>query len=251
MAAKKETTPFTGPIKSIIKDGTDERHYYVYEQGKKFYKWKTVLEDGTTAFVLKLEEHGPVPFKVGDVIIGEFEIKIEKGKDGAPDKKVPIFRYVKQLGADGKPIERGTSKSTWNDPVVTIPKYREESIRRSIRILLKLLEWTNKAHLDNPAGPPDPFHLYMLTNENVFTMANYFNNWITQSGTEVNRDVVELRTAALDNAISMMDLPSYIHLKGNDEHQDANGQPVVDKTLRAKIIEQAQIFLNYAKEPNG
>jgi len=245
MAKEKEN--FTGIVKSITKDAKDDKHYYDYEMGKKFYRWKVLFEeDDVLRYVRKLEENGPQPLKPGDRIKAQSE---EKTKD---DRTRIVLTKVELIDANGNPLTpagpSGSSKSTWNDPSVTGPKFYSESLRRVLRMLWKLNEWTEEFSA-MPADERDPFHLMAVNDKALQIMANSIQAYVTKDGTDLNRDSVEIRFSCLDNAISCMDLPSYTHLKGNDEETDpTTGRLVVKKRLITKLIEQAEIFLVYVNQ---
>lgn len=247
---KKESTPFDGVIKSCVIEAKDDKHFYEFTAGKKNYKWRVIFEKTDTdgkipEFVCKLAEFGPQPFNAGDRIKSTRDLCVDE--DGTHARY--IHRTTTLIDANGKPIVGGgMSKSTWNDPTVVAHKFKAESLRRSLRIILKLKDWTLERAADESAtGIDDPYHIQLIKDPNLQNMASVFYNWITQDGTDLNRDVVELRAASLDNAISCMDLPSYTKLKGNDEHLDEQNKIVVDKKLTVKICEQAEIFLAFCK----
>lgn len=241
-----EKTPTEIVVKTIEKDCKDDKHYYDFEMGKKFYRWKVTTETGELIYVRKLEEHGAQPYNPGDRLKGNLEVK---EKDG---RKRTVLSKIEVVGADGKPVAQ-MGKSTYNDPNVTLPKMKAKALGAAIRVVLKLRDWdkeaTKEAQKDDPEAVVNQFHVDKVGVAALHSMRDVFFTFITDDGKDTNRDSMDLRLEYLHHAITCMELPAFTSLKGNDEDPPdaATGKPVIKKKLSVKLVEQADAYYTEGK----
>ena len=232
-------------VKSIEKNCKDDKHYYDFEMGKKFFRWKVTTEEGKLIYVRKLEEHGPEPYKPGDHLKGMLEEREENGR------KRSVLSKIEVVDANGKPIAQ-SGKSTYNDPAVSLPKMKEKALGCAIRVILKLKEWDLQA--SNEARnmgeePVNNFHVEKVGVPALHSMRDVFFTFITDDGKDTNRDNMDLRLGYLHHAITCMEFPAFTALKGNDEEppDTATGKTLVKKKLSVKLVEQADAFYTEGK----
>ena len=237
-----EKTHITGKVTKVAKDlKRDGGHRYDIvgedKEGKKKlgYRWNVSLDTGETGIVRKMDPDKP-PCKEGDVMNAD----IKKDEHGT------FFIGAKFTDENGAP-QAGAFKSTYNDPVITVPKMRGKALSLAVRVSLKLFDWEN--NILEKTGETNKYHCNLIKENALYAMQQVFFTFITDDMRDTVRDNMELRLDCLQMAVSCMELPSFTHLKGNDEDapDPSSGKMIIKKKLSVKLVEQAEAYYTKIK----